>query len=165
MLEFGINYYVGSFIFKKITKKLNAKQLKALREGSGLKKNSKLLKFNTEGVPYIRITTISEDWSIEFACTTQIFVMLNFLSPETMNNSEGRETLHRIFTRMYADCVLLGDKQYVIDKSVALSKFMKRKQENIERSKEDDATILEEERQKEALKQAMLGSVKDIIEN
>ena len=91
--------------------------------------------------------------------------MLNSLSPETMNNSEGRETLHRIFTRMYADCVLLGDKQYMIDKSVALSKFMKRKQENIERSKEDDATILEKERQKEALKQTMLGSVKDIIEN
>ena len=164
MLEFGINYYVGSFIFKKITKKLNAKQLKALREGSGLKKNSKLLKFNAEGVPYIRITTISEDWSIEFACTTQMFVMLNSLSPKTMN-SEDRETLHIMFTRIYTDCVLLGDKQYMIDKYVALSKFMKRKQENIEISKEDDATILEKERQKEALKQTMLGSVKDIIEN
>ncbi len=112
MLEFGINYYVGSFIFKKITKKLNAKQLKALREESGLKKNSKLLKFNTEGVPYIRITTISEDWSIEFACTTQMFVMLNSLSPETMN-SEDRETLHIMFTRIYTDCILLGDEEYI----------------------------------------------------
>ena len=164
MLEFGINYYVGNFIFKKITKKLNAKQLKALRAGSGLKKSSKLLKSNTEGVPYIRITTVSEDWSIEFACTTQMFVMLNSLSPKTMNN-EDRETLHIMFTRIYTDCILLGDEEYIRDKYVALSKFMKRKQENIEISKEDDATILEEERQKEALKQAMLGSVKDIIEN
>ena len=164
MLEFGINYYVGSFIFKKITKKLNAKQLKALREGSGLKKNSKLLNFNAEGVPYIRITTISEDWSIEFACTTQMFVMLNSLSPETMNN-EDRETLHIMFTRIYTDCVLLGDEQYIRDKYVALSKFIRRKQEGLEISEEDDAQILEEERQKEALQQKMLGSVNDIIES
>lgn len=164
MLEFGINYYVGNFIFKKITKKLNAKQLKALREESGLKKNSKLLKFNTEGVPYIRITTVSEDWSIEFACTTQMFVMLNSLSPKTMNN-EDRETLHIMFTRIYTDCVLLGDEQYIRDKYVALSKFIRRKQEGFEISEEDDAQILEEERQKEALQQKMLGSISDIIES
>ena len=75
-LQFGKRYYVGNFYVQKFVRGLSSKELKQFRkENPGLSRH-----FNRSGVPFIRLSTVSGSWRMEWSCTMRMFGLLDSLS-------------------------------------------------------------------------------------
>ena len=148
MLPFGKKIKVMNFFVLKYTKALKSGELKRLRNAEGIPADVQK-HLQRGGLPYIKVMTLSENWSVEFICAT---TMYNFIDNRCVPNEEGQlsqeatSALHNLFALMYADTAVLGDTEYYEKKGKALNEFMARQQalKETPESKEADDKILEE---------------------
>jgi hypothetical protein len=165
MLPFGKKILAKNFIVLKYTKTLKPSELKELRNAKNIPAEvQKHLKRG--GLPYIKVTTVSENWAVEFICGS---TMYNFIDTRRLKEEPGHEneltedslhSLHSLFVLMYADCTILGDTEYLEAKGKVLQDYMTRQRALSESKKEaetaeekaSDDKVLEELKQQEETK-------------
>lgn len=153
MIPFGKKIQVRNFFVLKYTKTLKSGELKRLRNAKNIPAEVQK-HLQRGGLPYIKVMTLSENWSVEFVCST---TMYNFIDGRCQPNEklelsqEATSALHNLFALMYADTAVLGDTEYYETKGKALNDFMKRQHSLKEtpESKADDDKVLEEMKQQE----------------
>lgn len=154
MLPFGKKISVRNFVILKNTKTLKSGELKKLRNAQGIPADVQK-HLQRGGIPYIKVSSVSGSWSVEFICGT---VMYSFIdtrpileSPAgTILTKESEKSLHNLFVMMFADCTVLGDKEYLDAKADALQAFMNRQQASNISDEEDKKTLDELQSEAEA---------------
>jgi len=149
MLPFGKKIRVMNFFVFKYTKTLKSGELKRLRNAQGIPAEVQK-HLQRGGLPYIKVMTLSENWSVEFICATTMYNFIDnrcqmvegqdVLTPETIT------ALHNLFALMYSDTAVLGDTAYYEAKGKALNEFIARQNalKETPESKAADDQILEE---------------------
>lgn len=135
MLDYGKKIQVGNFEVLKFTRSLSSKELKRLRNNEGIPKEIQK-RLQRGGVPFIKVTTISGSWGIEFSDGTAVF--------RYIDEADDLDSLRNIFTMFFADTTTFGDREYWEDKGNALHAYMDRLRAK-DISKEDDDKILKDE--------------------
>lgn len=129
-LPFGKKMRVMNFTLLKYGKSLRGDEVKALRKQQGIPEE--VQKHLKRGVlPYIKVETLSGDWSCEWICSSTIY---NYIDSRKFENKDGKfvltedtvKALHNLFVLMYADCTVFGDKEYQEAKARALEAYMER---------------------------------------
>ena len=122
-LQFGKRYYVGNFYVQKFVRGLSSKELKQFRkENPGLSRH-----FNRSGVPFIRLSTVSGSWRMEWSCTMRMFGLLDSLSVDGDKLSTSSEIeLRGLVTMMYTESTVLGDNVFLEDRFKALNFYLSR---------------------------------------
>nr|DAR81060.1 MAG TPA: hypothetical protein [Caudoviricetes sp.] len=158
-LEFGKIYHAGNFIIKKFTRTLTKKQMLQLRDAMNIPRDiQKRLERN--GLPFIKASTVSGSWSIEWAFGMSFFDAINEM-PVNENGEffgAGLDNLTMILTCMFADASVVGDMEYMAEKQKLMHKYFYRKadkgemtEEEIKESEEAADEVLRNEQHKETL--------------
>lgn len=158
-LEFGKIYHAGNFIIKKFTRTLTKKQMLQLRDAMNIPRDiQKRLERN--GLPFIKASTVSGSWSIEWAFGMSFFDAINEM-PVNENGEffgAGLDNLTMILTCMFADTSVVGDMEYMAEKQKLMHKYFYRKadkgemtEEEIKESEEAADEVLRNEQHKETL--------------
>lgn len=144
-MEYGKKYQVGNFYMIKVTKTLPRKEMSAIREWipEEIKRG-----MSRHGMPYIRVSTITGSWGVEFGPLERMFSALDGAKEEELKDAETARMLSNLFSGMYVDTSMLGDKEYNTTKSKALKELTERlaiaKKEETKEEKAEDDMILEE---------------------
>jgi hypothetical protein len=143
-IPFGKKLRVGNFYVLKHTKSISGSELKRWRTAKGIPAEIQRT-LGRGGLPYIKVSTIGENWSIELACTQHMYMVIDSQPTEMgVFTDEAVTNLKNLFTTWYADTCLIGDNEYLEDKGRAIKAFMER-QKAKDVSEEEDAKILKEE--------------------
>lgn len=146
-IPFGKKLRVGNFYVLKHTKSIDKNELKRWRTAKGIPVEIQRT-LSRGGLPYIKVSTISENWSVELACTQRMYMVIDSQHTEMgVFTNESVTNLKNLFTMWYADTCLIGDNEYLKDKGNAIKAFMDR-QKAKEITKEEEADILKEEETK-----------------
>lgn len=130
-LEFGKKVKVGNFNILKFSKSLSKSELRKLR--SAEKIPAEVQKYlNRASLPYIKVSTLSESWSVEFVCGTVMFNALNALN--VVMDGDGNRQLYgveaknteAILVAMFADTTTIGDFEYQAGKQKLLTEYLAR---------------------------------------
>ena len=165
-LPFGKKIRVRNFTVLKYTKALKSSELRELRHAQGIPPEVQK-HLQRGGLPYIKVQTLAENWSVEFVCGS---VMYAYIDTRQMMTEEGHgleltedsvNALHNLFVMMYADCTVFGDTEYLERKAKNLQDYMNRRKA-AEVSKADDDKILEELKIEEETKENILEMAKDL---
>ncbi len=163
-LDFGKKCKTRHFYVLKATKSLSGKELALLREDlpesvrRGLKGRASL--------PYIKVSTLSNSWAVEFAVGTPMFDALNSLTPVMVDGQliltgiEGTN-VEFIAQMMHVDTTVTGDADYVMGKKRLLDEYIER--ESKRRNGIEDAG--KSEAQKERESDAILKDMEERAEN
>lgn len=158
-LEFGKIYRVGNFVIKKFTRTLTAKQMQELRDNTNIPREVQK-KLQRNGLPFIKASTVSGSWSIEWVFGMSLFDAINEM-PVNENGEffgVGLDNLTMILTCMFADTSVVGDMEYMAKKQELMHKYFYRKadkgemtEEEIKESEEAADEVLRNEQHKETL--------------
>lgn len=159
MLEFGKKVRVGNFYIIKLTKSLSSKEVKELRKQSGIAPDI-AKRLERGGLPYIKVSTISENWNIQFAVGTTMFLLIE--NEYDKLEDGGLTALHNLFLFMYSDTSVIGDQQYINDKAAALKSFMERCKPADK--DESDEEILSQMKSEEDTKEVISEVAKDLAD-
>lgn len=130
-LEFGKKVACGNYYILKKSRSLSKAELKKLRRANGIP--AEVQKHLQRGsLPYIKVSTISENWSVEFAIGMTMYAFID--ATQVVMDDEGnrmvfgedRNLMENIFVQMMTDTTLVGDKEYRLGK-------MKLRQEYLDR--------------------------------
>lgn len=143
-------YEIGNFIVQKYTKSLNRAQMKAVRMDE---------LFNVEkrdmpkrvSVPYIKVMSVSDNWEVHYAVGS---VMFRIIEAELASDEEPKKELAALFTMLYADTMVFGDKEYWAAKTKALDDYMARQKTEVDKAEDDK--IVEEEATLEQAKETII---------
>lgn len=162
MIPFGRMISVGNFYVIKRNKSLSKAQLAEIRKSKAYSEETKR-QFKRVGLPFIKISTVSENWSMEIACNMDIFKFIDDMNVYGVGNveaqnklqigsftEESKESLIGLFRMLYCDCTILGDSKYWEDKVSAINEYTQRmsspkKEETAEEKEKDDKILREEE--------------------
>lgn len=162
-MEFGKRYQVGNFYMIKVTKTLPKKELSLIREWIPEEMKRDMPR---HGMPYIKVGTISGSWGIEFGPLERMFSALDGASKEELSDSETINMLSNLFSGMYVDTSLLGDKKYNVAKSKALKalteRLAKAKKEETEEEKAADDAIIEEMKKDIEVEKTLIKMAKEV---
>lgn len=158
-LELGKIYHAGNFIIKKFTRALTKKQMLQLRDAMNIPRDiQKRLERN--GMQFIKASTISGSWSIEWVFGMSLFDAINAM-PVNENGEffgVGLNNLTMILTCMFADTSVVGDMEYMAEKQKLMHKYFYRKADNgemtedeIKESEKAADDVLRNEQHKETL--------------
>lgn len=151
-LEFGVKVHVGNFYFLKYSKSLSKKDLALLRKA--LNVPDEIKKHLQRGsLPYIKVSTVTGSWSVEFVAGTTMFEALDGL--KVVMDDKGVRQLYgveaknteAIFVAMLADTTTVGDFEYQVAKQKLLSEYLDRAGKKL--NEKEDAGKSEEEIRKE----------------
>lgn len=146
-IPFGKKLRAGNFYVLKHTKSISGSELKRWRTAKGIPAEIQRT-LSRGGLPYIKVSTIGENWSIELACTQHMYMVIDSQPTEMgVFTDEAVMNLKNLFTTWYADTCLIGDNEYLEDKGSAIKAFLDR-QKGKEISKEDEVKILDDEKTK-----------------
>lgn len=134
-LDFGKTYTAGNFEYYKSTRALSGKEMKRLREESGIPKEL-WKKLPRGGIPYLTVTTHSRNWSVSFVAGTTMFSVI-----ENAHKEGNIPALQNLFLMMYADTSVMGDSEYWDAKTKALNAFMERQEYPLVTPEEEQATL------------------------
>lgn len=158
-LEFGKIYHAGNFIIKKFTRTLTKKQMLQLRDAMNIPRDiQKRLERN--GLPFIKASTVSGSWSIEWAFGMSFFDAINEMPVNENGEFYGTslDNLTMILTCMFADTSVVGDMEYMSKKQELMHEYFKRAakkgemtEEEIKESEEAADEVLRNEQHKETL--------------
>ena len=158
-LEFGKIYHAGNFIIKKFTRTLTKKQMLQLRDAMNIPRDiQKRLERN--GLPFIKASTVSGSWSIEWAFGMSFFDAINEIPVNENGEFYGTtlDNLTMILTCMFADTSVVGDMEYMSKKQELMHEYFKRAakkgemtEEEIKESEEAADEVLRNEQHKETL--------------
>lgn len=158
-LEFGKIYRAGNFVIKKFTRTLTAKQMQELRGNTNIPREVQK-KLQRNGLPFIKASTVSGSWSIEWAFGMSFFQAIDEM-PVNENGEffgAGLDNLTMILTCMFADTSVVGDMEYMSKKQKFMHEYFKRAakkgemtEEEIKESEEAADEVLRNEQHKETL--------------
>ena len=158
-LELGEIYHAGNFIIKKFTRTLTKKQMRQLYNEMNIPEDIQK-KLQRKGLQFIKASTISGSWSIEW-----VFGMSFFKAIDEMPVNENGEfygtaldNLTMILTCMFADTSVVGDMEYMVEKQKLMYKYFDRmankgemSDEEIKESEEAADEVLKNEEHKATL--------------
>lgn len=157
-MDFGKKYRAGNFEYFKTTKSLSKREVKALRDASGIPADVQK-HLQRASLPYITVQTVGGGWCISFVCGSAMYEYIEF---QAVKEQDGENALTNLFTMMYSDTAIMGDTDYWKAKAAALHDFMERIQaKNV--SNEDDDKILDAMKTEEEAKEAIAGLAEDIL--
>ena len=172
MIPFGKKIKVMNFFVLKYTKALSSGELKRMRNAQGIPAEAQK-HLQRGGLPYIKVMTLSENWSVEFVCCTAMYELIERFCVfedsehgELVLTEEALAGLHNLFVLMYSDTAIVGDTEYFEAKGKALNEFMARqwaKKETPDSKAEDDA-VLEELKKDEEAKAAIFEMANEVAE-
>lgn len=144
-MEFGKKYRVGNYYMIKVNRSLSGVEQAELRSylPDELKKD-----LHRRSLPYIRISTVSGSWAVEFSLFERVFQALDGATAEELRDGETLSLLDALFTGFHVDTTIMGDREYNRAKSAALQSFLERKASEMkpetDEDKKADDTILDE---------------------
>lgn len=158
-LEFGKIYRAGNFVIKKFTRTLTAKQMQELRDNTNIPREVQK-KLQRNGLPFIKASTVSGSWSIEWVFGMSFFDAINEMPVNENGEFYGTslDNLTMILTCMFADTSVVGDMEYMAKKQELMHEYFKRAakkgemtEEEIKESEEAADEVLRNEQHKETL--------------
>lgn len=158
-LEFGKIYHAGNFTIKKFTRTLTSKQVRQLRDENNLPREVQR-ELQRVGLPFIKASTISGSWSIEWFFGMSLFQAIDEMPVNENGEFYGTslDNLTMILTCMFADTSVVGDMEYMAEKQKLMHKYFYRKadkgemtEEEINESEEAANEVLRNEQHKETL--------------
>lgn len=164
-MEFGKKYRVGNYYMIKVNRSLSGLEQAELRSylPEELKKD-----LHRRSLPYIRISTVSGSWAIEFSLFEKMFQALDGATAEELRDRETMNLLHNLFTGFHVDTTIMGDKEYNQAKSSALQSFLERKAKEMkpetEEDKKADDAILDEMKSDMEKEDAMMRMAKEVAD-
>ena len=162
-MKYGKKYQVGNFYIVKVTKTLPKKEMSAIREWIPEEIRRDMPR---HGMPYIKVSTVSGSWAVEFGPLERMFSALDNAKEEELRDRETAVMLSNLFSGMYVDTSMLGDKEYNMAKSQALKELTERlakaKQEETEKEKAADDEILEGMKKDMEAEETMLKMAKEV---
>lgn len=158
-LEFGKIYRAGNFTIKKFTRTLTSKQVRQLRDENNLPREVQR-ELRRVGLPFIKASTVSGSWSIEWVFGMSLFDAINEM-PVNENGEffgVGLDNLTMILTCMFADTSVIGDMEYMAKKQELMHEYFKRAakkgeltEEEVKECEEAADEVLRNEQHKETL--------------
>ena len=158
-LEFGKIYRAGNFVIKKFTRTLTAKQMQELRDNTNVPREVQK-KLQRNGLPFIKASTVSGSWSIEWAFGMSFYEAIDEM-PVNENGEflgAGLDNLTMILTCMFADTSVVGNMEYMSKKQKLMHEYLKRAakkgemtEEEIRESEKAADEVLRNEQHKETL--------------
>lgn len=130
-LEYGVKVRVGNFYYLKYTKSLGRKELATLREAQNIPAEVQK-HLQRASLPYIKVSTVSGSWSVEFVAGTVMYDALDSLN--VVFDGDGVRQLYgteaknaeATFVAMLADTTTVGDYEYQVAKQKLLSEYLER---------------------------------------
>ena len=130
-IEFGVPVHVGNYVIKKYNRSLGRKELAELRRISGIPAD--VAKSLERGrLPYIKVSTASGSWGVEFVIGTSMYEALDKLNvvfddagTRQLCGVEARNA-EAMFVGMLADTTTVGDYEYQVAKQKLLSEYLDR---------------------------------------
>lgn len=130
-LEFGKKVRVGNFYILKHSKSLTKAEQKLLRSASGIPADIQK-HLDRMSLPYIKIATVTESWSIEFVMGMAYFNALDDVN--VVMDGDGNRQLYGVEAKnieamivaMFADTSVVGDFEYQTGKQKLLSEYLER---------------------------------------
>lgn len=130
-LEFGKKVKVGNFNILKYSRSLSKSEMKRLRSAAQIPEEVQK-HLERSSLPYIKVSTLSDSWSVEFVCGTTMYNALDSLT--IVMDGDGNRQLYgveaknteAIFVAMFADTTTLGDFDYQVAKQKLLSEYLER---------------------------------------
>ena len=158
-LEFGKIYRAGNFTIKKFTRTLTPKQMQELRDNMNIPREIQK-KLQRNGLPFIKASTVSGSWSIEWVFGMSLFDAIDEMPVD--ENGEffgvGLDNLTMILTCMFADTSVVGDMEYMAKKQELMHEYFKRAakkgeltEEEVKECEEAADEVLRNEQHKETL--------------
>lgn len=158
-LEFGKIYRAGNFTIKKFTRTLTSKQMQELRDNMNTPREVQK-KLQRNGLPFIKASTVSGSWSVEWVFGMSLFDAINEI-PVNENGEffgVGLDNLTMILTCMFADTSVVGDIEYMAKKQELMHEYFKRAakkgeltEEEVKECEETADEVLRNEQHKETL--------------
>ena len=158
-LELGKIYHAGNFVIKKFTRTLTSKQMQELRDNMNTPREVQK-KLQRNGLPFIKASTVSGSWSVEWVFGMSLFDAINEI-PVNENGEffgVGLDNLTMILTCMFADTSVVGDIEYMAKKQELMHEYFKRAAKTGEPTEEEEKEfeeaadeVLRNEQHKETL--------------
>lgn len=163
-MEFGKKVRVGNYQILKFTKSLSKAEVKKLRDMINIPPEVRPY-LQRASLPYIKVSTVSGSWAVEFVMGTTMYDALDNLhvvhdaewNYQLMGNEE--KNTEAIFVGMFADTTTVGDFEYMVAKQKLLSEYLDRASKKL--NEKQDAGKSEEELKEENEKAAQEVLVKD----
>lgn len=158
-LELGKIYHAGNFIIKKFTRTLTKRQMRQLYNEMNIPKDIQK-ELQREGLQFIKASTISGSWSVEWAFGMSIFKAIDEIPVNENGEFYGTalDNLTMILTCMFADTSVVGDMEYMAEKQKLMHKYFDRmanksemSDKEIKESEEASDEVLKNEEHKETL--------------
>lgn len=158
-LEFGKIYRAGNFTIKKFTRTLTSKQVRQLRDENNLPREVQR-ELRRVGLPFIKASTVSGSWSIEWVFGMSLFDAINEMPVNENGEFYGTalDNLTMILTCMFADTSVVGDMEYMSKKQELMHEYFKRAakkgeltEEEVKECEEAADEVLRNEQHKETL--------------
>lgn len=130
-MEYGKKIKVSNFYMLKTSKSLSKAELKMLRSASNIPEDVQK-SLQRGSLPYIKVATVTDSWSVEFVAGTVMFNALDELT--VLHDADGNYQLYGVearnaeatFVAWFADTTTLGDVEYLIAKQKLLSEYLDR---------------------------------------
>lgn len=162
-LEYGVRVRVGNFYYLKYAKSLTKKEMAELRKGDNVPEDVRK-RLQRASLPYIKVSTVTGSWSVEFVVGTMMYDALDAL--RVVMDDEGvrqlcgteKKNTEAIFVAMLADTATVGDFEYQKAKQKLLSEYLDRAGRKL--NEKQDAGKTEEELSKENEK-----AIEEVVDN
>ena len=150
MLDFGRKVKTRHFYVLKTSKSLSKKEIATLRKDipADIQKH-----LQRGSLPYIKLSSISEVWAVEFSIGTSMYEALDNCTPVLVGDHyelrgvEG-DNVEAIAQLMFTDTTLLGDEEYLAGKLKLRDEFISREAKR--RNEAADAGKTDEQLRKES---------------
>lgn len=151
-LEYGVRVKVGNFYYLKYAKSLSKKEMSVLRKADNVPEEIRKRQ-QRASLPYIKVSTVTGSWSVEFVVGTMMYDALDSL--HVVVDDEGARQLYgtekknteAVFVAMLADTTTVGDFEYQKAKQKLLSEYLDRAGRKL--NEEQEAGKTEEELRQE----------------
>lgn len=152
-LDYGVKVRVGNFYILKYAKSLAKKELAVLRKADNIPADVRK-HLQRRSLPYIKASTVTGSWSVEFVVGTVMYEALDRLAVvadadgnRQLYGTEGKNT-EAILVGMLADTTTVGDFEYQKAKQKLLHEYLERAGKKL--SERQDAGKSEEELKQES---------------
>lgn len=149
-LPFGKKVYTRHFCLLKTSKSLSKKEVAMLRKDipADVSKN-----LQRGSLPYVKVSTISGIWAVEFVIGTSMYYAFDNLNPKQVDDhlelpKEELDGVEAIVQLGFTDTTLVGDDEYIAGKLKLRDEYIKR--ESARRNKAADAGKTEERLREES---------------
>ena len=142
-LEFGKKVLCGNYEILKYVKSLGKKDVKRLRAMSGIPEDA-AKHLSRGGLPFIRVSTCSGSWGVEFVIGTSMYDAINgihvVVDEDGVRQMYGVEkhNAEAMFVGMLADTTVVGDLEYMREKQRILKEYLDR--ESVRRNADADSS-------------------------